>query len=94
MFTAAVFTAVRKRKQHECSTSEQMNETQSIRTTDNRDETLTQATVRRNLETTRLSQRGQTQKVHVHELSRVGRFIERESRLIVRRGRRQKGREC
>ena len=96
MFTAAVFTIVRKRKQHEGSTNEQMNEMQNVHTMENRNETLTQATSCRNLETTRLSHRSQTQNVHLHELSRVGRFIERESRLIVRRGGmgRQKGSEC
>lgn len=86
MFTAAVFTIVRKWKQHKCSTNEQMNEMQNIRTMESRNEMLIQATAWRNLETTRVSERIQTQKVHLHELSGVGRFIERESRLIVRRG--------
>ena len=96
MFTAAVFTIVRKWKQHKCSTNEQMNEMQNIHIMESRNETLIQATVWRNLETTRVSERIQTQKVHLHELSRVGRFIERESRLIVRRAGmgRQKGSEC
>ena len=92
MFTAALITAAKRWKQSKCPLTDEENVgcihiPLEYYLALKREDILTHATSQMNLEDVMLSEIGQTQKDQdLHEISRIVKFIESESRTVFARG--------